>query len=222
MSDQVVPEEAPNEATPNGTPTDGVDWKKRYEDLRPQYDRTQNELQRFQTDPEYREQLFNDLASERGYELPTGEPEYDYEQDPAEAVRAELNTLKQEWQNFTAAQQQQAAISAAEAYSESKLDELGVENEKQREWIVSRATAMPALQHEGFIVPDVEAAFSEYKELIGFEQSSWAQSKRDVPFTPTGGQENTGVPAMPTDPDERSAERQRRMMERWNSIQSAS
>lgn len=217
MSDQAEPVEA-QEATPTGTPGSAEElYQKRYSDLRPEYDRVQNELNKYK-DPEQRRQVFTEWAEEFGYTLDEGET-YE-ENDPSEALRAELQALKQEWQGFTQQQQQQAAINIAEAYSENKLDSLGVQNEKQREWIVSRASAMPALQHEGHIVPDVEAAYREYKELVAFEQSTWAQSKQDIPHTPVGGQENTGVPAYSDDPDKRADERQHRMLEKLRSFQS--
>ena len=78
---------------------------------------------------------------------------------------------------------------------------------------MSRASAMPALQHEGHIVPDVEAAYHEYQELVAFEQSTWAQSKQGIPHTPTGGQENTGVPAWSDDPIQRREQRDQVMLE---------
>ncbi len=215
------PVEAETATPETGTPSEEL-YQKRYSDLRPEYDRTQNELHQARsellkyTDPDNR----RSLVEEWGYTVDEGEPEYteSYE-DPAAAVREELASLKQEWQNFTAQQQQQAAVAAAEAYSEQKLDSLGIENERQREWIVSRAAAMPALQHEGFIVPDVEAAHAEYKEFVSEMQSSWAQSKKEAPFTPAGGQENTGVPAWSDDADQRANDRQQSMLERLRSLQ---
>ncbi len=203
MSDQQVPE-GTEEATPEGTPTTPeVDWEKRYNDVRPEYDRVQNELNRYK-DPAHREQLFNELASEYGYEIEQETQEYD---DPADQLRAELAEMKQWRDNYVAEQQYQRAAQYAESYSEDRLDSLGVDNERQREWIVSRAMLLPAIQHEGQVVPDIEAAHREYRELLNDVQSSWVQSK-EAPFTPQGGQENTGVPAWSDDPVERAAQRQ--------------
>ena len=97
MTDQQEPIEA-QEATPDtGTPepTESVQndvFEQRYNELRPQYDRTQNELHRYQNDPEFRAQLFQELAAENGYELESEqEPEYD---DPYEKTQAELAELR--------------------------------------------------------------------------------------------------------------------------------
>lgn len=220
MAEQGEPVEA-QEATPDtGTPelTAAEElYQKRYNDLRPEYDRVQNELNKY-TDPEQRRQVFTEWAGEFGYTLDEGEQQFEEYDDPNEALRAELDSLKSEWQNYTAQQQQQMAINIAESYSENKLDALGIENEKQREWIVSRASAMPALEHEGFIVPDVEAAYHDYQELVAFEQSTWAQSKQGIPHTPTGGVENTGVPALSDDPHERAIQRQRIALEKYQAL----
>ena len=77
MSDQQEPIEAqeatPDTGTPEPTETPTPDvFETRYNELRPQYDRTQNELHRYQNDPDFRQQLFAELAAENGYELDDG------------------------------------------------------------------------------------------------------------------------------------------------------
>jgi len=206
------------EATPEtGTPEENL-YEKRYNDLRSEYDRLQNRV----NNPDSRRQLFDELASEYGYTLDEGDNNTETEEyedpyaDPYEArmekYEKELAAMQQQWQTYTTQQQQNQAIQFAEAYSEDRLDELQVADERTREWIVSRATAMPALEHEGQIVPDIDAAHNEYKELVAAEHQRWAQSKADIPHTPTGGTENTGVPAWSDDPEERANDRLQWMM----------
>ena len=103
MSDQQEPIEAQEpveaqEATPDtGTPelTAAEElYQKRYNDLRPEYDRVQNELRKY-NDPEQRRQTFDQWAEEFGYTLDEGEQDYTEYDDPVEALRAELAAERQ-------------------------------------------------------------------------------------------------------------------------------
>jgi hypothetical protein len=209
MSEQAEPA---TEQAEEATPEEGaVDWKKRYEDLRPQYDRVQNEYSRYQ-DPEYRQQLFTELAEEQGYTFDNTD-EY---LDPTEQLRAELKAeLQQELSKRDLAKQHEEAILYAQNYADEKLDALKVEDAVIREWIETKATAMPALQDEnGFVVPDVEAAYEEYQALINAEKKRWGNTKTNV-VAASEGQSNTGVPAWKNeqDPDKRKLMRDAWAME---------
>jgi hypothetical protein len=211
MSEQAEPA---TEQVEEPTPEDagGIDWKKRYEDLRPQYDRVQNEYSRYQ-DPEHRQQLFAELAEEQGYSLQGSDELYE---DPTEQLRAELRAeLQQELSKRDQAVAHAKAVEYAQTYADSKLDALGVEDETVRGWIETKATAMPALQDEhGFVVPDVEAAFEEYKTLINAEKKRWGNTKTGT-VAATEGQANTGVPSWKNeqDPDMRKLMRDAWAME---------
>lgn len=219
MSDQQEPIEA-QEATPDpGTPVteptaaEANVFEQRYNELRPQYDRTQNELHRYQNDPEFRQQLFEELAAENGYELDAGEPEYD---DPTEALQAKLDALEQWKTSFEENQAMQRQAQIAEHYSENKMTEFGIpaegdDAELQRNWIVTRAMALPAVQDQhGNIVPDIDSAYAEFRRIV----PAAPQARPEVPFTPQGGQENTGVPAWSDNPIERRAQREALMLQR--------
>lgn len=188
MADQAEP--ANEQEEPTQDDTGGIDWESRYNNLRPQYDRTQNELSQYQ-DPEYRQQLFQELASEFGYSF-DGSDEY---VDPTEQLRAELRA---EFQQELSARDQRAALEGAAnhamEFADRALDKLKVEDEKVREWIETRATAMPAIHDdEGFVVPDIEAAYKDYQDLINAEKQRWGNTKQGV-VAATEGQSNTGVP----------------------------
>jgi hypothetical protein len=208
MSDEQAPATEQVEE-PTQEETGGIDWKKRYEDLRPQYDRVQNEYSRYQ-DPEYRQQLFTELAEEQGYALPGPDELYE---DPTEQLRAELRAeLQQELSKRDQADLHKQAVLYAQDYADAKLDEIGVDKkqygedaDKIREWIETKATAMPALQDEhGFVVPDIEAAYEEYKALVNAEKKRWGNTKTGV-VAASEGQANTGVPSWKNeqDPDKR-------------------
>ena len=176
----------------------GIDWKKRYEDLRPQYDRVQNEYSQYQ-DPEYRQKLFAELAEEQGYTLGGTDEVYE---DPTEQLRAELRAeFQQELSKRDQAALHAQAVEHAQNYAETKLNELGVEDEKVREWIELKSTAMPALRDEhGNVVPDVEAAYEEYKDFVNTVKKNWGNTKTGT-VAATEGQSNTGVPAWKNEPD---------------------
>ena len=235
MSDQQEPTEA-LEATPDtGAPTtEGTPdpFETRYNELRPQYDRTHNELNRYKNDPEFRKELFNELASEQGYEIDPGEPEYeDPYADPSEALQKELAELKSWRDEFTQQTQMEKQAAIAEQYSESKMTDLGLpevsrgnseeENqlaETQRNWIVTRAMNMPAIQDQfGNYVPDVESAFQEFRRMV----PAAPQVRPETPFVPQGGQENTGVPAWSTDPLERRQQREALMLAKLEQMHQA-
>ena len=143
----------------------------------------------------------------------TGEPEYD---DPDEALRAELTELKTWRDGYVEQQQMQHQAAIAEQYSESKMTEFGIpaegdDAELQRNWIVTRAMALPAVQDQhGNIVPDIDSAYAEFRRIV----PEAPQARPEVPFTPQGGQENTGVPAWSDNPIERRAQREQVMLQR--------
>jgi hypothetical protein len=221
------PVEAETATPETGTPNSTEElYQKRYSDLRPEYDRTQNELHQARsellkyTDPESRRQIFDQWVEEYGYTKDEGE-QYEYE-DPTAAeiaqLRAEQAQIRQELQERDQRFANERALEFAESYGENRLRDLGITSEKQADWIASRAAAMPALQLEGGIAPDIDAAYAEWNDMIAEQKQSWAGTK-DVPHTPSGGQENTGVPAWSDDPVERQAQRQAHMLEQWNARQ---
>jgi len=201
MSEQA---ESPELETEEPTPEDagGIDWRKRYEDLRPQYDRVQNEYSQYQ-DPEYRKQLFAQLAEENGYTLAGDDEVYE---DPTEQLRAELRAeFQQELSKRDQARADAEAAAIAEHYAETKLDALNVNDQQIRSWIELKALTMPGIQDEnGHVVPDVEAAYEEYKGLINAEKKRWGNTKTGA-IAATEGEANTGVPAWKNekDPDKR-------------------
>jgi len=197
MSDQQDPQ-----AGSEPTPTEEL-YQKRYNDLRPEYDRTQNELNRYQSDPEFRKQLFEELATEQGYEFDNSTDE---NYDPLEQLRAELRS---EFQQTLTQRDQELSLREQAAYAQqhanTQLNSYGVEDDTVRSWIETRALAMPHLQdEEGHVVPDIEAAYKEYEQMMNAHVSDWGNTKRTT-VAATEGQSNTGVPSWKNeeDPDKR-------------------
>jgi len=237
MSDQAqeAVEATPDLGTPEVTEAPSQQEKdvfeQRYNELRPQYDRTQNELHRYQNDPAFRQELFNELATEFGYELDAGDEEDEY-LDPSEAAIKKLEELEKWRDGYVEEQQMQRQAVIAEKFSESKMTELGLpddndralsEDERaqaqlQRNWIVTRAMSLPATQDQfGNVVPDIDAAFAEFRRMV----PAAPQQRPEVPFTPTGGQENTGVPKWSDDPIKRREQREQMMLQRLEQMRGA-
>ena len=119
---------------------------------------------------------------------------------------------------------EQAAI--AEHYSENKMTEFGIPDandralpeaerqvaEVQRNWIATRAMALPPIQDQfGNIVPNIDAAYAEFRQMV----PEAPKARPEAPFTPQGGQENTGVPALSEDPMIRRQQREQIMMQEY-------
>jgi hypothetical protein len=193
MSDQTTqPAEAEPTApvdTPEGTDQTQQEREmielERYKQLQAEFTRTRQQM----TDPEYQAQVAQEWLSANGYALPTDEePEVDEFADPSEALRAELEELKQWRDQFESSSQQQQQIQALEDYSERKLSELGLsEDDPARDWIVSRAIAMNPTP-DGQL--DIEGAHRELEALQTHLQKQWRETKR-APRAPGSGQAAT-------------------------------
>lgn len=205
MSDQQAAEPA---AATEGTPApadaqqEEENWQQRYLDTQAAYTQGQQEMSRLRgqvdqyADPEYRSQLFRELAAEQGYEIqdPADDDSQIYQEtDPR--IRAELEELKQ-WRDSTTSEQQQSQhIEWLDTIVGEQFGELGTQlTDKQEEWITNRAFSMPPREMpDGSKVPDIPGAFKDYQELVAEEKQSWAKSKR-APHVSAVGTAGTQVP----------------------------
>jgi hypothetical protein len=195
MSDQTT---QPTEAEPNAavdTPQDGtdtqptqeeVDYQKRYTDLQAEYTRTRQQM----TDPEYQQQVAQEWLTQHGYALPEDEPDPDEFADPNEALRRELEELKQWRDQFESSTQQQQQIQALEESTEAKLAQIQGLDDDDKNWIVSRAIVLPP--HEDGSL-DVDKAYQELVARDHARMKQWRDTKR-APHISPNGQAGTGVP----------------------------
>lgn len=123
-----------------------------------------------------------------GYEVPDDDTQYS---DPNEQLARELAELKAWRDEFTGQQQQEQYVAQIEASVEQQLDQLGNLSDPQKDWIVSRAIALPPTQ-EG--LPDIPAAHAEFQALINAEKQAWAGTKPRSAFTTAAGQQASQVP----------------------------
>lgn len=183
--------QAPTEDTPDaGTQPESqpasqdTNWEERYKNLQADHTRKAQEAAEYrrlvegarQGDPQAIEALGLALADQED------DDEDDLDLDPR--VAAKLEALEQ---RLTAQQQQQVEaqqIAQMEAAVETKLDELQVpDDDALRDWLVSRAVALPPTP-EG--LPDVAAAHAEFEALIAAQKKQWAGTKRTHHVSPVG------------------------------------
>lgn len=187
-----APQETPPTPAPEGTPGPEIDYRKRYEDLRPTFDRTSQEaaqlraeMERVTGDPDYQRQL---MAS-WGYEV---EDPYSQEPDPTEDLRAQLNELS-EWRNTLTAEQQEAAqLQKITASVDEQFRAVGAElDDATKEWITTRALNMDP-REDG--MPDIAGATQAFTAWETERQKQWQQTKRRAPHISPDGTAGVSAP----------------------------
>lgn len=199
--------QAPEAETPDaGQPgTDqqpqGDPYEKRYNDLQPAFTRATQEAAELRqreafyrdlvtsTDPDTRRQA----AEALGFELEAEDDDTQYGDDPVAALQAQLAELREQYTGDRQQSQQQQQIAHLEQVTEQALDDLKVPDEDGvRDWIVSRAVALPPNEH-GF--PDVKTAYEEFNNMMLGRQKSWAKTKR-APHIAASGVEGNQAPKL--------------------------
>lgn len=199
---------APEEGTPAPEPTpDGggepdIDYKDRYENLRPEHTRATQEAAEFRRLTEAARKGDTDALDALGIPYETDEP--DEFEDPDETLRREFEALKNEHQ--TAKQQsEKAQFEEQEAeYIANEIDALekkaGVElDDDAVDFVIDRARANRA--ENG--APNVEQAFKGFTSVLDTHQERYLKSKNDAPKAPVGGPGEEKFD--PTNDDERLA-----------------
>jgi hypothetical protein len=181
--------------TPDNAPTpeveasqpETVNWEERYKHLQSDHTRAAQEaaeLKRIvdgarQGDPQAIEALGLALAEQDETTDSDDAPQY---------------LTRDEWQQYHAQQeaerQQAERVSEIETAVEKQLDDLKVADDSLRDWLVSRAIALPPTA-DG--MPDVQAAYQQFESLMNAQKKQWATSKRTHHVSPVG-QEGTQVP----------------------------
>jgi len=204
---------APIEETPAAT-EQTIDWQKRYEDIRPEFDRTNQALSQYQSlvdglqseDPDTRAEA----ALALGFELVDGAEEevdepVDQDTELARQV-AELNQWRAQQQQDATEQQQLAQV---EAHVDAQMGALEGLDEADRDWVLSRALALDP-DDQG--MPDVRAAFADLVARDTRKQQAWGKTKK-APSISAVGQEGTQAPNLDND-----HERQQWMAERLEQL----
>lgn len=184
-----------------------IDWQKRYGDLQPEYTRATQEAAQLRRERElYQAMVTSDdpdtrrqAAQELGYQLDDEPDDTQYQDDPVARLEQQLEELRQQYTGDRQQAQQQQRLAELEAVAEREMDSLGVpkgqEGNPIRDWIVSRAVALPP-NDKGF--PDIAAAHQEFEALMLAQKKSWAGTKR-APHISAVGQAGTQAPNLDDD-----------------------
>lgn len=197
-------QDTPNVAGPAGTPGDQIiDYEKRYSDLRPEFDRTKQELAQYQD-------LVNGLSSDdldtrarAAQALGLEFVQDDDEEAPELAdnpLETRLEALERQIAEQAAAAEQQQFLERAQAHVDAQFQTLPDLEEADKEWVIARALELPA-NEEG--LPDIQGAHKVLKEYEADLQKRWAASKKAPHVSPVGSQA-TSTPNL-DDPNERRA-----------------
>jgi len=163
-----TPEETPETSASDGQSQDeSVDWAKRYNDLRPEFDRTTQRLSQYEQvvnalqDPDLRD----DALSALGIELDEEAEEYD---DPVDAMNSKFSALEQKLAEQEETRESERYEQAEEKFIAQGLDGIAKRenaeiSETQRELISQLATRDDFRLDDG--EPDLDRA---YKTLNGF------------------------------------------------------
>lgn len=226
QADEAAAGQAPDVETPDagqpGTdqPTQAeIDWAKRYSDLQPEYTRATQEAAQLRQERELYQTLVTsedpqarqEAAAALGFELEAADDDTQFGDDPVAALQREVAQLREQYTGDRAQTQQQQQIAQLEAVTEQALDALKVpEDDGVRDWIVSRAVALPP-NAQGF--PDVDTAYGEFQALINGQKKAWANTKR-APHIAASGVEGNQAPKLHEMPkDERDEYLARRLQD---------
>ena len=218
MSDQQAPAQpdTPAVAGPNEAPgtqeqqqVTADPYEKRYNDLRPEFDRATAEraelaqwkewaqLALTTEDADTQRQALQRLGFDVPDEIEDVEPaEYEetYAQDPR---LDELVAWKQAQEQ---AAREAAGLEYLTGHINSEVERLGMAqlDDATRQWVLSRALANPGIPappgspHDE--LPNVEAAYKEFQQWELERQKQWAKTKQNAPYVPSGGQPANEVP----------------------------
>lgn len=196
---------APEQGTPEGTPEvnwaeEGPRYQQRYDDLRPQWDRTNALLDRAR-------QGDQEAAAELGFEfvdpdeddgLYGGDDEY---VDPDEELRQKVEAMEAYLSQGAEAQQQLADQEQEFSYIDDQLASVEKETGKQLSDEEAEVVGTLALQmRDERGAPDVKGAYERiYQTVLEKERGRWVDSKKRAPQVRAGSQAE-GQPNL-DDPD---------------------
>lgn len=209
MSEDHQPTPEETQDTSAGAPDEGhahdetqsvIDWQKRYEDLRPQFDRTAQEKAQYEalvdslTDPDTQAEA---LAA-FGIEIDDDDEEEDLLADPTDHLSSRIEQLEARLAQRAEAEQQfayQEAVTDHVATEIASLEQKTGEQFSAEEIQFLHARAATNPDHNG--LPDVQSAWQALDGVWQARQRKYIESKR-APRIP-GGQSATQAPDLSTE-----------------------
>jgi hypothetical protein len=185
MSDEI--DAAPTEDTPTveGQETTDVNWQKRYEDLRPEFDRTRQTLSRFESDPtaveEFIRQHHPDMLVDAEDE-PEQEDVYTDDDQPEFMTKAEFQSWQKE--QATAEAQKQSA-------QQYETDIKKFTGDRELTQFGRNAIDAAALRGEITTPEQLEKAVNDWFAYV--DSLGGTQARKKAPHVVAGGKPNTGT-----------------------------
>lgn len=195
MSDEI--DTAPTEDTPNvETPeTTDVNWQKRYEDLRPEFDRTKQAMSRFESDPTAVEEFIRQHHPDMLVDEPDEEDVDTDDDQPEFMTKAEF----QSWQK-----EQATAEAQRQSNAQYETDIKKFAGDRDLTQFGRNAIDAAALRGEITTPEQLEKAVNDWFAYV--DSLGGPQARKKVPHVPAGGKPNTGAkPFEDMSPKERTA-----------------
>lgn len=182
-----VEESAPEEGTPEESTEqpESDPFEKRYNDLRPEYDRKSQTLSQYEeffqalSDPETQAEALQAIGLELEGDEESDEEGFDYDDDPDERIeQIEAYLAEQE-----EAAQEEAVLDEAEEHVAETLSELDPDDSFSDDYVDLLISAAPE-DDDGF--PDVKAAHEQFQREFETQREKWVESKRRAPQVGSG------------------------------------
>lgn len=173
-------EETPVEASDNRT--ESVNWEKRYNDLRPEWDRTKQQLSQYEQfignlrNPETQAEALRAL----GYELEADDAEP--EDDDADPYESRFEKIESFLEQQAEAQAQAEFEAMFEDYVDQEVSKLDPKGEFDQDYIELLVAAAP-VDEDG--IPDIEASHKRLQARIEADFNKRLKAKR-APQAPSG------------------------------------
>jgi len=223
MSDQQAPQNGDTPAVAGPTEAPGTQeqqqaaadpYEKRYNDLRPEFDRATQERAELAQWKEWAELALttNDADTQRqalerlGFPVPEDdfedeEPaEWTDGEDPVADLRAQIAEERQWRQNLEQAAAEAAAEEFLNDHVQGEFQRLGIDKlpdgvKDHIKRLIPSAPGIPAPpgspHHE---LPNVEAIWNYFQQFRTEDQKQWARVKQNAPYVPSGGLPANEVP----------------------------
>ena len=189
----------PPESTDEGTPD--IDYRKRFEDLQPELTKAQQSRSELERTIQAAQAGDREALDALGIPYEDGDDEeFDFEDDPYEALRAEINQLKESHSS----EQEQKLQREEDAFIDNKVKELEESSkfdltDEEFDIVRDRACGDRAPNGE----PNVKGAFEAFKKIAEKAGERYLASKNEAAKAPVGSPGEEKID--PNDDDQRRA-----------------
>lgn len=190
QQDTPAPEGTPAAATPEATSEEAINWQKRYEDLRPEWDRTKQQYTQVEPFLPLIESLRNDPAgtAKALYEQYGADAESDDDDEYEDPGERALRMLQEQQETAQQTRDREARTAAEERYVSEGIDALAkrdnVELSDHAQALLYALATNDSLREDNG-APDVETAYEALRNFEKEVRESYVNSKK-APRIPSG------------------------------------